>query len=122
MNSDRPERDAVSERIIACAFTVANTLGSGFLEKVYKNALTLELRAGGFAVEQQRPIGVTYKGVLVGGHFAGRGRNPDRTEDGAGARWRASCAMHQLPAGHWETALSADQFRQAAYRGSTDCR
>ncbi len=34
MNADRPERDAKSERIIGCAFTVANTLGSGFLEKV----------------------------------------------------------------------------------------
>ena len=70
MNSDRPERDAVSERIIACAFTVANTLGSGFLEKVYENALAFELRAAGFAVEQQRPIGVTYKGVLAGEYFA----------------------------------------------------
>jgi GxxExxY protein len=70
MNTDRPERDAVSERIIGCAFTVANTLGSGFLEKVYENALALELRAAGFAVEQQRPIGVTYKGVLVGDYFA----------------------------------------------------
>ncbi len=69
MNTDRPERDAISERIIGCAFTVANTLGSGFLEKVYENALALELRAAGLAVEQQRGITVTYKGALVGEYF-----------------------------------------------------
>jgi GxxExxY protein len=70
MNTDRPERDAMSEQIIGCAFVVANTLGSGFLEKVYENALALELRAAGLAVEQQRGITVTYKGALVGEYFA----------------------------------------------------
>ena len=70
MNSDRPERDAVSERIIGCAFTVANTLGSGSLEKVYENALTPDPRAAGLAVEQQRPISLTYRGVLIGEYFA----------------------------------------------------
>ena len=69
MNTDRPERDAISERIIGCAFTVANTLGSEFLEKVYENALVLELRAAGLAVEQQQGITVTYKGTLVGEYF-----------------------------------------------------
>jgi len=69
MNTDRPVRDAISERIIGCAFTVANTLGSGFLEKVYENALALELRAAGLAVEQQRGITVTYKGAVVGEYF-----------------------------------------------------
>ncbi len=69
MNTDRPERDAISERIIGCAFTVANTLGSGFLEKVYENALALELRAAGLAVEQQRGMSVTYNGALVGEYF-----------------------------------------------------
>jgi len=52
MNTDRLKRNAISERIIGCAFTVANTLGRGFLEKVYENALALELRAAGLAVEQ----------------------------------------------------------------------
>jgi len=70
MNTDRPERYAISERIIGCAFTVANTLGCGFLEKVYENALALELRAAGLAVEQQRGITVSYKGTLIGEYFA----------------------------------------------------
>jgi len=36
MNADRKRHDEISERIIGCAFVVANTLGSGFLEKVYE--------------------------------------------------------------------------------------
>ena len=70
MNANRPELDAISNRIIGCAFTVANALGSGFLEKVYENALAVELRMAGLAVEQQRGITVTYKGILVGEYFA----------------------------------------------------
>jgi GxxExxY protein len=45
---------------------VANTLGVGFLEKVYENALAHELRKAGLKVEQQHPIAVYYDGVLVG--------------------------------------------------------
>ncbi|HME26616.1 MAG TPA: GxxExxY protein [Acetobacteraceae bacterium] len=48
---------------------MANALGSGFLEKVYENALAVELRMAGLAVEQQRGITVTYKGALVGDYF-----------------------------------------------------
>jgi len=70
MNTDSPERNAITERICGCAFTVANTLGRGFLEKVYENALALELRAAGLAVEQQRGITVTYEGAAVGAYFA----------------------------------------------------
>ncbi|MEL7500703.1 MAG: GxxExxY protein, partial [Planctomycetota bacterium] len=42
MNDD--ELNALTEKIIGCAFKVSNTLGSGFLEKVYENALAIELR------------------------------------------------------------------------------
>jgi len=41
------ELDQLTEKIIGCAYTVANTLGSGFLEKVYENALAYELRKKG---------------------------------------------------------------------------
>ena len=37
----------LTEKVIACAFTVSNTLGPGFLEKVYENALAHELRNAG---------------------------------------------------------------------------
>jgi GxxExxY protein len=60
----------VTERIIGCAFTVANTLGIGFLGKVYANALAHEMRKRGLAVMQQRPIVVRYDNVVVGDYFA----------------------------------------------------
>jgi GxxExxY protein len=60
----------LTERIIGCAFAVANTLGAGFLEKVYENALAHELRKSGLAAEQQQGIEVVYDGVLVGHYVA----------------------------------------------------
>jgi GxxExxY protein len=69
MNADRSKLDAMSNRIIGCAFSVANALGSGFLGKVYENALAVELRMAGLAVEQQRGITVTYKSIVVGEYF-----------------------------------------------------
>ncbi len=62
----RPDEDAITEKIIGCAYTVANTLGSGFLEKVYENALAYELRKAGLHVVQQHAIQVRYHGVVVG--------------------------------------------------------
>jgi PD-(D/E)XK nuclease superfamily len=52
MNTDRAGLNAITEQIIGCAFTVANTLGSGFLEKVYENALAHELTKNGLQVVQ----------------------------------------------------------------------
>ena len=52
--------------MIGCAFEVSNTLGCGFLEKLYENSLAVELRRAGLRIEQQRPIQVRYKGELVG--------------------------------------------------------
>ncbi len=72
MNADerRLELNRVTERVIGCAFVVGNTLGVGFLEKVYENALVHELRKHGLKVEQQRPIEVWYDGVIVGNYQA----------------------------------------------------
>ncbi|MCX6349123.1 MAG: GxxExxY protein [Candidatus Aureabacteria bacterium] len=56
----------VTDKIIKCAYRVHNTLGFGFLEKVYENALAIELRAYGLAVEQQKPLTVRYRGEVVG--------------------------------------------------------
>ncbi|MBI2296045.1 MAG: GxxExxY protein [Betaproteobacteria bacterium] len=60
----------VTEKIINCVYRVSNTLGSGFLEKVYENALAIELRQNGLRVEQQYPIKVFYNDNLVGDFFA----------------------------------------------------
>ena len=59
-----------TEQIIACAFKVSNTLGCGFLEKVYENALAHELNKSGLPCEQQASIDVRYDGVIVGQYFA----------------------------------------------------
>ena len=62
--------DRLSERIIGGAFRVMNTLGSGFLEKVYENALAHELRKAGLQVSQQHAIVVRYDDVIVGEYAA----------------------------------------------------
>ena len=56
--------DDLTQKIIGCAYTVHNTLGPGFLEKVYENALRIELEQLGLEVKQHEPINVTYKGQL----------------------------------------------------------
>jgi GxxExxY protein len=62
--------DDITRRIIGCAYTVHNTLGPGFLEKVYENALRIELQKQGLTVKQPEPINVTYDGHLVGEYYA----------------------------------------------------
>jgi len=64
--SNQVEINQLTEKIIACVYRVSNTLGSGFLEKVYENALAIELRNNGLKVEQQHPIKVYYDGQAVG--------------------------------------------------------
>lgn len=56
--------------ITGCVYEVYRELGHGFLEKVYENALRQELVAQGFAVQNQVPLAVTYKGETVGEYFA----------------------------------------------------
>jgi GxxExxY protein len=56
----------LSGDVIGCAFTVLNTLGVGFPQKVYENVLAHELRKTGLTVMQQRGVTVTYDGVVVG--------------------------------------------------------
>jgi GxxExxY protein len=67
---DEKNLNAISEKIIGCAFKVGNTLGAGFLEKVYENALSHEIRKAGLSVEQQAAIKVVYDGCDVGDYFA----------------------------------------------------
>ena len=62
--------DQITEKIIGCAHQVSNILGTGFLEKVYENALAVELAQAGLPVAQQRRIEVRYKEVLVGDFVA----------------------------------------------------
>ena len=62
--------DELTQKIIGCAYKVHNTLGPGFLEKVYENALRIELEGLGLMVKQQEPIKVMYAGQVVGEYYA----------------------------------------------------
>jgi GxxExxY protein len=74
MNADvlinAAEVNQVTEKIIGCLLKVSNTLGGGFLEKVYENAAAIEIAKAGLSVRQQLPIDVKYHGVLVGQYVA----------------------------------------------------
>jgi GxxExxY protein len=60
----------VTDRILKAFYKVYNALGFGFLEKVYENALMLELGRMGLRVTRQQPIKVFYEGTLVGDYYA----------------------------------------------------
>ncbi len=60
------ELNQITEKIIGCSYRVSNTLGGGFLEKVYENALAHEISKAGLQVAQQSPIQVKYDGIPVG--------------------------------------------------------
>jgi GxxExxY protein len=70
MMRDAESLNELTKQIIGCAYTVSNSLGAGFLEKVYENALAHELRKSGLHAQQQQPIKVLYDGVVVGDYLA----------------------------------------------------
>jgi GxxExxY protein len=70
MNADERRLNMVTEKIIGCAYDVANGLGCGFLEKVYENALRIEVRRAGLSAAQQQPIPVVWRGERVGDYYA----------------------------------------------------
>jgi len=63
------EHDPLTEAVIGCVFRVANGLGTGFLEKVYENALLYELRKAGLGAQQQVVASVHYDGHNVGDYI-----------------------------------------------------
>ncbi|MGY6522247.1 MAG: GxxExxY protein [Mongoliitalea sp.] len=60
----------ITDGIINAFYKVYNTLGYGFLEKVYENSLFHELTAAGFAVVKQQQIKVFYNNIQVGEYYA----------------------------------------------------
>lgn len=61
---------AVTGAIIGAAFEVHNTLGYGFLERVYQRALQVELVRRGFQAETEHALKVHYKDVIIGDYYA----------------------------------------------------
>lgn len=62
--------EKLTDKIIGAYYKVYNTLGYGFLEKVYENSLAIELKKNGLKVEQQKNIKVFYEQEQVGDYFA----------------------------------------------------
>ena len=60
------EQEALTEKIIGCAYRVYNKMGFGFLESVYEKCLMIELKKAGLIAESQVPINVEYDGESVG--------------------------------------------------------
>jgi GxxExxY protein len=60
----------LTKRVLGAVFEVSNTLGSGFLEKVYERALQKELALRGIQATAQKSFPVIYKGHTVGEYYA----------------------------------------------------
>jgi hypothetical protein len=95
MNAD----NALTEKVMGAVFEVSNTLGAGFLEKVYERALLKELALRGIRAVAQPSLSVHYKGERIG-----------KTDQ------RAHGPMHKLPASIQPRRLPSDQLPKA------DCR
>ena len=62
--------DSLTEEVLGAVFEVSNTLGAGFLEKVYERALLRELSLRNISAIAQASFAVAYKGYSVGEYFA----------------------------------------------------
>ena len=60
----------ITEKILGASYKVHNTLGCGFLEKVYQNSLSIELCSLDLEVDVEKPIKVLYNGEIVGNYVA----------------------------------------------------
>jgi GxxExxY protein len=60
--------EELSKRIIGCCIAVHRTLGPGFLEGIYEEALAVEFAKTGFLVERQKQVLIFYDGKMVGEH------------------------------------------------------
>lgn len=69
-NSESLLHKDITEEIISAYYFVYNELGFGFLEKVYENAMLIELKSRGFKVESQKIVKVHFKDSIVGEYFA----------------------------------------------------
>ena len=67
---DRESLNALLEAVVGAAYEVSNTLGTGFLEKVYERALVKELALRSISSRPQVPYQVNYKGHAIGEYIA----------------------------------------------------
>lgn len=63
---DKDRRDPLTERIIACCFTVHNELGPGFPERIYHNAIKIAIKEDGLKFESEKEFEVLFKNRKIG--------------------------------------------------------
>ena len=105
--------DSLTERVLAAVFEVSNTLGAGFLEKVYERALACIARyfRGRTSFFHHRLQGPQYWRVLRG--YPRRKRAGSRTEMRRTLGQRTHRAMSQLSASVWPDRLLVGEFPEA---------
>jgi GxxExxY protein len=70
MNADERRLNEITEKVIGCAYAVSNELGCGFLEKVYANAMYVEVTRNGLRAQSEAAITIRYRGVVVDEYVA----------------------------------------------------
>lgn len=70
INTENFKYNRITKEIIGAFYAVYNSLGYGFLEKVYENALFIELKSLGLSVTKQERLSVYYESEAVGEYFA----------------------------------------------------
>lgn len=68
MHEPDPRVDALAREVIGAAIEVHRHLGPGYLESIYEEAMAVELTLRGVAFERQKPVGLRYKGHILGDH------------------------------------------------------
>src|ERR1700694_3094860 len=68
--NERESLNNLFEAVVGAAYEVSNTLGAGFLEKVYQRALAKELALRGIPARPQVCYQVSYKGYVIGEYLA----------------------------------------------------
>ncbi|MCH8316966.1 MAG: GxxExxY protein [Bacteroidetes bacterium] len=63
---NKEERDPLTEKIIACCFTVHNELGPGFPERIYHNALKIVIKEDGLTYESEKEFDIYFKDLKIG--------------------------------------------------------
>jgi hypothetical protein len=107
------EINEITEKVIGCLFKVSNTLGGGFLEKVYVNASRIEIARTGLRVEVEFPIEIRYEGIVgwtVLCRYAGGGSCPGGIQSSEITGGGPYSTMPELPARYRLARLPAGQF------------
>lgn len=102
----QPPDEALARRVLGAFYRVYDILGPGYLEAVYANALAVELRLAGLHVDQEVPLEVRYRGVVVGLY-----RADQIVEHRLMLELKAAAALHEAHRSQLVNALKAARLQ-----------